>query len=99
MTLTVNPTVEAGRPVRVDWTREETDPGHFDLRFILDGEDIGVVAASVLVGKDVTSGTTRVTFPSEGCVSRFVVLEQYLQVLPFVTRSFVLAAMGPRSVC
>ena len=67
MTLIVNsPTAEAGSPVNVDWTREESDPGHFDIRFILDGEDIGVVADSVYVEEDVLEGTTKVTFPSEG---------------------------------
>ena len=69
VTLAVNPpTAEPGLPVNVDWTREETDPGHFDLRFILDGEDIGKVATSVFAGESVLSGATEVTFPREGYV-------------------------------
>ena len=37
-------------------------------RFIVDGEDVGVVVASVFVEEDVFEGPTKVTFPSEGYV-------------------------------
>ena len=59
------------RSMPIDETREESDPGHFNLRFIVDDVDISEIAASVFVQGDVLSEMAKVTFPGEGYVFWF----------------------------
>jgi len=61
----------SGVPTTVSWKSvDDSDPAMFDLRFVVDNEDVGLAIANVDIGdKDNTSGTVNVTFPDAGpCV-------------------------------
>jgi hypothetical protein len=58
----------SGVPTTVSWKSvDDSDPAMFDLRFVVDNEDVGLAIANVNIGdKDNTSGTVNVTFPDAG---------------------------------
>ncbi|PPQ72396.1 hypothetical protein CVT24_002081 [Panaeolus cyanescens] len=66
--LSINATVSLGLPANLTWIRDDFDLPSlvFDLRFMQEGQDVGLASAGVVMEPEQVSGTVAVRFQEKG---------------------------------